>query len=101
MNINEISTNKYTILLEETFDFESHKDFRSNLKDIMEKKPQYLGIDFSHVEYIDSSALGMLMLAKHEAEQKKCDLELINLKDGHAKSVLSLVKFDQLFTIKE
>tara|TARA_R110000868_G_scaffold189695_1_gene432933 strand:+ start:120871 stop:121182 length:312 start_codon:yes stop_codon:yes gene_type:complete len=91
----------YEILLEKSFDFENHGDFRFYVKKIIEANAQYLSINFKEVEYIDSSALGMLMLAKHETDQHNCKLELSNVKDGHAKDVLHLVKFNQLFTICE
>lgn len=100
ITLNEVSTGNFVLGLDQSFDFESHKDFRECIKTILEKKAKSLSIDFAKVEYIDSSALGMLMLARTEATQHECQLELINLREGHAKNVLNLVKFDQMFTIK-
>lgn len=90
---------KYEIVLEKSFDFENHADFRSFVKKLIDDKATELSINFEGVEYIDSSALGMLMLAKHETDLHECKLFLSNVKDGHAKDILSLVKFDQIFTI--
>lgn len=100
INLQENGPNDFNIKLEQSFDFESHKDFRQCIKTITEKSAKSLSIDFDNVEYIDSSALGMLMLAKHETTQHGCKLKLINLKEGHAKNVLNLVKFDQMFEIE-
>ena len=100
ISLNENGPQDFTIQLEQSFDFESHKDFRECIKNIIEKNAKKLAIDFSSVEYIDSSALGMLMLAKHETTQHACELKLTNLREGHAKNVLNLVKFDQMFDIE-
>jgi anti-anti-sigma factor len=101
ITITEISPSQYEIKLGASFDFESHKDFRQHVKDIMAKKPERLNLNFEDVDYLDSSALGMLMLAKHEADAKGCALVITKLKDGHARKVIELVKFDQLFTIEK
>lgn len=99
INLEENAPQDFNIKLEQSFDFESHKDFRECIKTIIEKNAKNLNIDFANVEYIDSSALGMLMLAKHETTQHACKLKLTNLREGHAKNVLNLVKFDQMFDI--
>lgn len=101
IKMNELGNDKYEIVLSKSFDFETLTDFRFFLKKVAEQNGKGLDINFSNVEYIDSSALGMLMLAKHETDMNKCDLRLSNVKNGHAKDVLHLVKFNQLFTIQE
>lgn len=90
---------EFDIQLTKSFDFECHKDFRSCVHKAMEERASRLTINFQDVEYIDSSALGMLMLAKHETNNINCKLELYNLYDGHARNIINMVKFDQLFTI--
>lgn len=90
----------FEIHLGKNFDFESHKVFKDQVKEVMGKKPKRLNLNFDEIEYLDSSALGMLMLAKHEGDAKGCPVVIVNLKDGHARKVLELVKFDQLFTIE-
>lgn len=100
ISLNEANPGNFVIDLEQSFDFESHKEFRECIKNLIDKNAKSLAIDFGRVEYIDSSALGMLMLAKHETSQHDCKLQLTNLKEGHAKNVLNLVKFDQMFDIK-
>ena len=101
ITINEIEPGNFELYLDESFDFESHKDFRQCIKDAMKDDPKMLAIDFSRVEYIDSSALGMLMLAKHEAEEHNCKIELANVQEGHAMNVLNLVKFDKMFCLRK
>lgn len=98
--VNELEPGQFVITLEKTFDFESHKAFREAVKDVMGKNPQSLKLDFGQVEYLDSSGLGMLMLAKHEADARGCNVTISNLKDGHARKVIELVRFDQMFTVE-
>ena len=100
IQLRETTPKNFDLKLDKSFDFECHHDFRSAIKKISETKAKTLTIDFDNVEYIDSSALGMLMLARHEAENNGCDIELYNLKEGHTKNVLSLVKFDKMFKIR-
>ena len=92
------NNNIHTIALAETFDFENHKDFRSFVKEAISDGANKIVVDFNQVKYIDSSALGMLMLAKHEVSDANCSIELTNL-SGHAKNVLQLVKFDDKFNM--
>lgn len=101
IKLKELGDSKYEIVLAKSFDFENLNDFRGFLQKVTEEKAKSLVINFQEVEYIDSSALGMLMLAKHETDNSQCDLKLSNVQDGHAKDVLHLVKFNQLFTIQE
>lgn len=100
MNIIENGDNSTSIILDESFDFESHKTFRDMVKGIISKRPEKLIIDFSKVEYIDSSALGMLMLARQESNTIDCQMKLTNIEEGHTLNVLKLVKFDTLFDIE-
>ena len=93
------TANKYNISLGKNFDFEGHHEFRKLLKEAFEQKTARLLIDFDVVEYMDSSALGMLMLAKHESESQDCIVELVNV-HGFSEKVLRIVEFDKLFTFK-
>lgn len=101
IQLSETSNGNFNIKLEKSFSFESHREFREAIKRMSEAKAKNLAIDFGDVEYIDSSALGMLMLARHEAENIGCNIEFYNLKEGQTKNVLSLVKFDKMFKIRE
>ncbi|MDD9912674.1 MAG: STAS domain-containing protein [Alphaproteobacteria bacterium] len=100
LTVTEPVSGEFELKFDKTFDFESHKEFRQHIKDIMDKNPQRLSLNFADVEYLDSSALGMLMLAKHEADAKSAQIVITQLKEGHARKVLELVKFDQLFAIE-
>lgn len=95
----ETNATTHTIILDESFDFENHREFRDFWKNALSQKAKKIVVDFSHVKYIDSSALGMLMLVKHEVDGIDCKIELTNV-SGHARNILQLVKFDDKFDIK-
>lgn len=100
MKVIEHNAKSVSIVLDDSFDFSAHRAFRDLIKGIISKKPTELIIDFDKVEYIDSSALGMLMLARQEANTIDCKMRLENVEDGHTLNVLKLVKFDTLFDIQ-
>ena len=58
-----------TISIRERFDFGLHKEFRSTYKD-RDSSASYV-INMLEVNYIDSSALGMLLLLREHAMKHK------------------------------
>jgi len=96
----EVSTNSETATIKiiGRFDFSSQRDFRNAYQNQEQIITEYI-VDLSQTEYIDSSALGMLLLLKEHVE----------LKNGHCKlfqpapeirKILTMSNFDQLFTIE-
>ena len=86
------------IQLTEKFDFEDHLLFRDAVRDAMAKKMQRVILDLEETTYIDSSALGMMMLAKHKCEEVDCEVILKHPRDM-VKRVLETVSFEKQFTI--
>ncbi len=97
--IDTSTSGTHRIVLDESFDFENHREFREFWRDALAQKAKKIVVDFANVKYIDSSALGMLMLVKHEVDGIDCQIELTNV-SGHARNILQLVKFDDKFDIK-
>jgi anti-anti-sigma factor len=93
------SSSTYYISLENSFDFANHQTFRTCVKEAIASKAKRIAIDFKQTDYIDSSALGMLMLAKNETESLDCTIDLENV-HGYPLKMLGMVKFDKLFNIK-
>jgi len=60
---------------------------------------QSLDIDLSHVDYLDSSALGMLLLLKERAAAKNIALALVGC-TGTVKQILEIANFSKLFTMR-
>jgi HptB-dependent secretion and biofilm anti anti-sigma factor len=82
------------------FDFNVHQAFRDAYTPLLEQNGiNTLEIDLAEVEYLDSSALGMLLLVRERAEAagKKVDLLCPNSTVGQ---ILEIANFRKLFTIR-
>jgi anti-anti-sigma factor len=88
-----------TIRLQGRFTFVDHRDFRQAIKGQLEGKCTAIEIDFGRVEYMDSAALGMLLLAKEGAAAVGKTVSLINCR-GDVQQVLDVANFQKLFTIR-
>jgi len=86
-----------TIAIEGRFDFSSHKSFREAYEDQDAEAANYL-IDMANANYIDSSALGMLLLLRDHAGGDNAQVEIANC-SADVKKILTISNFDQLFTI--
>ena len=88
---------KLIIAIDGRFDFSAHKDFRDAYEDL-EEQPSSYRIDMTEAQYIDSSALGMLLLLRDHAGGDSADVEIVNC-NADVKKILTISNFDQLFTI--
>lgn len=95
-NIDE-TTGKLTISVEGRFDFSAHKDFR-DAYECVDAKPNGFLVDMSSANYIDSSALGMLLLLRDHAGGDQESVEIVNC-SADVRKILTISNFDQLFTI--
>lgn len=65
------------------FDFSAHREFRRSYEDVLRQPGvAILEIDLGGVDYIDSSALGVLVLLKKSAERAQLRLALTNYSDA-------------------
>lgn len=96
----EMDASHGRLSLQGRFDFHSHRDFRSAYEKLLENNTlRELEIDFGQVDYLDSSALGMLLLLKEKSEASGRSVILSGLR-GTVKQVLDIANFGKLFTIK-
>ncbi len=96
----EVAGNKATLSLNGRFDFHSHRDFRAAYEKALEAEGvREIEINFSAVDYLDSSALGMLLLLREKAEAMGKLVVLGGLK-GTVKQVLDIANFGKLFSVK-
>jgi anti-anti-sigma factor len=92
--------NTAQIRLSGRFDFNAHKDFRSSYDGALkESAVNELELDFGAVDYLDSSALGMLLLLREKAGAAKKTVALANCR-GAVKQVLDIANFAKLFEIR-
>ena len=79
------------------FDFSSHQDFRKAYEDADTALEKYV-VDMNATTYLDSSALGMLLLLRDHAGGDHANIRIINCNDD-VKKILTISNFEQLFEI--
>lgn len=88
-----------SIQIPERFDFGYHKEFTDNYQAVLEDGgTRNISLDFSRVNYLDSSALGMMVLFQKKAQEKNIAVRIRGARDS-ALEILQIAKFDRLFDI--
>jgi len=81
------------------FDFSSHREFRNACDEALQTPEiKEIEADFRRVDYLDSSALGMLLLLREKAQNANLKVSLTNC-TGLVQQVLDVANFQKLFTI--
>jgi len=94
-----ISGNKLTIGISGRFDFSVHKDFRAAIDSIAGNNISSATVDMRTTEYIDSSALGMLLMLKSKMGDSKEAISIIN-SNPDVKKIFEIANFAQLFDLR-
>ncbi|AYG07072.1 anti-sigma factor antagonist [Pseudomonas fluorescens] len=87
---------KLTIAIKGRFDFGSHQSFRDSYERFY-KVPETYVVDLKEATYLDSSALGMLLLLRDHAGDD-ADVRVIN-SNSDVRKILAISNFDKLFDI--
>lgn len=85
-----------TLQVEGRFDFNVLQAFRKAYES-EKPKPQYC-LDFSKTDYLDSSALGILLALRDYAGGDNAVIQVIHANDDILK-ILSITKLDELFQV--
>lgn len=80
------------------FTFDAHQEFRDILRLFERPDIRQVNIDVSQVDFIDSAALGMLLLANDEASKSNRTL-VIRGATGQVKKMFNLAQFNTIFTL--
>lgn len=88
-----------TIHMPARFDFSQQQDFRQAYQKGKGPGTRYV-LDFSGAQYIDSSALGMLLMLREHAGGDRAQITLRACKPAIAK-ILSIAQFHKLFQIEQ
>lgn len=83
------------INIPERFDFSTHKWFTEAYENAIQKSNEII-LDFSRVQYVDSSALGMMVLMRRKLSVEHGKGIIRNV-EGTAKDILDMANFDTLF----
>lgn len=86
-----------TITVQGRFDFSALQNFR-NAYEKTQPKPKKFIIDLKESEYLDSSALGMLLALREYSGGDNSDISVINC-NPDVKKILVITKLDELFTV--
>ncbi|MEO5333438.1 MAG: STAS domain-containing protein [Magnetococcus sp. YQC-5] len=89
--------NRLVIRLRERFDSQDNKNFQSAYQN--QKDVESYWIDFQDVDFMDSSALGMLLILRSWAGFEKADITLFNIKKPIL-DLFSVSQFHKLFKIE-
>lgn len=82
------------------FDFNMHRAFREAYDPVLSKGGiQSLEIDMGRVEYLDSSALGMLLLLRERAQTARVSVVLCRPSSA-VMQILEIANFNKLFGIR-
>jgi len=86
-----------TISIRDRFDFNAHKEFRASYR----KHPDISNyvINMQEVNYMDSSALGMMLLLREHALKHSGKVIIANC-NTNIKKILEIANFERLFDIK-
>lgn len=87
------------IRLSGRFDFSVHREFREAMARALEpREVKEIQVDLASVAYLDSSALGMLLMLRERARADNRAVCIANCKDS-VKQVLDIANFGKLFSI--
>ncbi len=87
-----------TISIEGRFDFSAHQEFRDSYERIDREPCKYV-VDLNRTTYLDSSALGMLLLLRDHAGGDAAEVKIVNC-NRDVKKILTISNFEQLFSIQ-
>lgn len=82
------------------FDFTTRNQVMAQLEQAIERAAEFeISLDLGQVNYIDSSALGMLLVLRDKAKRLDKSVALLNA-HGQVREVLGTAQFDRLFPVR-
>jgi len=92
------SGKELTVKIDGRFDFSAHQEFRDAYEGIPADVNSYV-VDLGDTSYLDSSALGMLLLLRDHAGGDNANIKIIKCNED-VRKILTISNFEQLFTIQ-
>lgn len=86
------------IVLQGRFDFNSHREFRDAVDRAFKENAPEIKVDLGGVDYLDSSALGMLLMLRDKAKGAGKTVALSGAR-GSVKQVIEIANFGKLFVL--
>jgi len=89
---------RVTVKLSGRFDFNAHREFRDAIDESLKTTEKDVVVDLSGVDYLDSSALGMLLMLRDKTKNAGKTVSLSGA-SGAVKQVLDIANFNKLFPL--
>jgi HptB-dependent secretion and biofilm anti anti-sigma factor len=94
------ATSTAVIRLSGRFDFSRHREFKTSYEAALKQSDlRGIDVDLAAVDYLDSSALGMLLLLKERADARALPVSLLNC-TGNVREILDVANFGTLFSLR-
>lgn len=88
--------NRLVVAIRGRFDFTSHNEFRESYRNLQSGTKVIL--DLAGCDYLDSSALGMLLLLREHVGSESDSIEIVGA-TKEVRTILDIANFDSLFKI--
>ncbi len=86
------------IVLQGRFDFNAHREFRDAVEQAIKGPQGKVEVDLAQVDYLDSSALGMLLMLRDRSKAAGKEVVLAGAR-GSVRQVLDIANFGKLFEL--
>jgi len=94
-----IQGNTGTLKIEGRFTFENHQEFRDHTAQLLATPGlTAIHLDLRNLGYLDSNALGMLLLLREKARPRNLEIRLLDPSPA-VMEILDMVQFGKLFQI--
>lgn len=77
------------------FNFGTRKEFTAAMEKVKQSGGSHVMLNFKHVTFVDSAAIGLLALASHQFKSANRKLSLVGVQ-GTVQQVLNLAHIEQL-----
>lgn len=95
-----MSESMISIKLPERFDFSYHKEFYNKTTQVLaDTTTKDVEVDFAHVDYLDSSALGMLVMLQKKCAEVSKKVVVVNA-SGLAAEILKIANMEKIVEIR-
>lgn len=95
--VKQVENDVYAICMQGKFTFNDNSAFREILEELPAAPGRHIILDMRDLEFVDSAALGMLMLAHEKAAD--CEkMIVIRGAAGQVLKMLTMARFDTYFT---
>ena len=90
---------RYEVKMRGRFTFADHASFLQVLEEISSTEVSVVRFNLAQLEFVDSAAMGMLLMALEEANRHHKPIVLIGAQ-GQVKKMFHVARFDVLFSME-